>query len=110
MLRSQTRHSVQGTSQCYSDDGELHERVELRRRSIWIQDCQHQQGESSPLASLPTRPDLAFEMQLVDTKSSNGQNLLHFLEKTISTQFPEMQSFRKELEKPAEAYRGKTIG
>jgi len=49
-------------------------------------------------------------MQLVDTKSSNGQNLLHFLEKTISTQFPEMQSFRKELEKPAEAYRGKTIG
>ena len=47
MLRSQTRHSVQGTSQCYSDDGELHERVELRRRSIWIQDCQHQQGELS---------------------------------------------------------------
>jgi hypothetical protein len=33
---------------------------------------------------------------------------LHFLEKTISTQFPEMQNFRKELEKPAEAYRGKT--
>jgi len=44
--------------------------------------------------------------QLVDTKSSNGQNLLHFLEKTISSQFPEMLDFRKELEKPAEAYRG----
>ena len=44
--------------------------------------------------------------QLVDTKSSNGLNLLHFLERTISQHFPDILEFRKELEKPAEAYRG----
>ncbi|KAJ9115891.1 hypothetical protein QFC22_005034 [Naganishia vaughanmartiniae] len=43
--------------------------------------------------------------RLVDTKSSNGMNLLHFLERTISQHFPDILEFRSELEKPAEAYR-----
>ncbi|KAJ9107724.1 hypothetical protein QFC21_001184 [Naganishia friedmannii] len=43
--------------------------------------------------------------RLVDTKSSNGLNLLHFLERTISQHFPDILEFRSELEKPAEAYR-----
>lgn len=36
----------------------------------------------------------------------NGQNLLHFLEKTISQHFPHIEGFLDELERPAEAYRG----
>ena len=44
--------------------------------------------------------------QLVDTKSLNNTTLLHFLEKTVSQHFPEMEEFLDELEKPAEAYRG----
>ena len=44
--------------------------------------------------------------QLVDTKSLNNTTLLHFLEKTISANFPHMEQFLDELEKPAEAYRG----
>jgi cytokinesis protein len=42
----------------------------------------------------------------VDTKSINNTTLLHFLERTVSKQFPDMESFLDELEKPAEAYRG----
>ncbi len=42
----------------------------------------------------------------MDTKSSNGQNLLHFLEKTISQHFPHIEGFLDELGRPAEAYRG----
>ena len=45
--------------------------------------------------------------KLVDTKSVNNTTLLHFLEKTVSRLFPEMDDFLDELEKPAEAYRGK---
>lgn len=43
--------------------------------------------------------------KLVDTKSVNNTTLLHFLEKTVSKHFPEMEKFLDELEKPAEAYR-----
>lgn len=43
--------------------------------------------------------------KLVDTKSSNGQNLLHFLERTVSSHFPELQGFLDELAKPSEANR-----
>lgn len=43
--------------------------------------------------------------KLVDTKSSNGQNLLHFLERTVSSHFPELQGFLDELTKPSEANR-----
>ena len=48
-------------------------------------------------------------LQLVDTKSVNNTTLLHFLEKTVSKHFPEMEVFLDELEKPAEAYRGAKI-
>lgn len=44
--------------------------------------------------------------KLVDTKSTNGTTLLHFLERVVSQQFTEMQQFLTELAKPAEAYRG----
>jgi hypothetical protein len=43
---------------------------------------------------------------MVDTKSVNNTTLLHFLEKTVSKHFVEMEAFLDELEKPAEAYRG----
>lgn len=43
--------------------------------------------------------------KLVDTKSSNGQNLLHFLERTVSQHFSELQGFIDELAKPSEANR-----
>lgn len=43
--------------------------------------------------------------KLVDTKSSNGQNLLHFLERTVSSHFPELDGFVDELQKPSEANR-----
>lgn len=43
---------------------------------------------------------------MVDTKSVNNTTLLHFLEKTVSKHFVEMEAFIDELEKPAEAYRG----
>jgi len=42
----------------------------------------------------------------VDTKSVNNTTLLHFLERTVSKQFPEMEQFLEELDKPADAYRG----
>jgi cytokinesis protein len=41
----------------------------------------------------------------VDTKSSNGQNLLHFLEHVVSTHFPHLDSFLEELEAPSQANR-----
>lgn len=44
--------------------------------------------------------------KMVDTKSVNNTTLLHFLEKTVSKHFPDMEEFLNELEKPAEAYRG----
>ena len=44
-------------------------------------------------------------MQLVDTKSSNGQNLLHFLEHVVSTHFPHLDAFLDELEAPSQANR-----
>ena len=44
--------------------------------------------------------------QLVDTKSVNNTTLLHFLEKTVSKHFPDIEEFLDELERPAEAYRG----
>ena len=43
--------------------------------------------------------------RLVDTKSSNGQNLLHFVERVVTQHFPEVQGFMDELAKPAEANR-----
>lgn len=43
--------------------------------------------------------------QLVDTKSVNNTTLLHFLERTVAKQFPEMEEFMEELAKPAEACR-----
>lgn len=43
--------------------------------------------------------------QLVDTKSSNGQNLLHFLEHVVSTHFPHLDTFLDELAAPSEANR-----
>jgi len=46
--------------------------------------------------------------QLVDTKSVNNTTLLHFLERTVSKHFPNMEDFLDELSKPAEAHRGKT--
>lgn len=43
--------------------------------------------------------------RLVDTKSNNGLNLLHFLERQISLHFPEIEGFLDELAKPSEANR-----
>lgn len=43
--------------------------------------------------------------KLVDTKASDGTTLLHFIERTISKCFPEVESFMDELELPAEACR-----
>ncbi|ELU44993.1 RhoA GTPase effector DIA/Diaphanous [Rhizoctonia solani AG-1 IA] len=43
--------------------------------------------------------------KLVDTKSINNTTLLHFLEKTVSKHFPDMERFMDELQKPEEAYR-----
>lgn len=43
--------------------------------------------------------------KLVDTKSVNNTTLLHFLERTVSVHFSEMEGFLKELAKPADAYR-----
>jgi cytokinesis protein len=48
--------------------------------------------------------------RMVDTKSSNGQNLLHFLEKTVSTHFPHLEGFLDELARPADANRGELLG
>jgi len=50
--------------------------------------------------------NLKFCCQLVDTKSVNNTTLLHFLEKTVSKHFPDIEEFLDELERPAEAYRG----
>ena len=36
----------------------------------------------------------------------NNTTLLHFLERTVSKHFAQMEEFLDELEKPAEAYRG----
>jgi hypothetical protein len=57
-----------------------------------------------------TRTITHFKDQLVDTKSVNNTTLLHFLERTVAKQFPEMEEFLTELEKPAEAYRGEQSG
>jgi len=43
--------------------------------------------------------------KLVDTKSVNNTTLLHFLERTVSKHFPNMEDFLDELSKPAEAHR-----
>ncbi len=43
--------------------------------------------------------------KLVDTKASDGTTLLHFIERTISRCFPEVEAFMDELELPAEACR-----
>jgi cytokinesis protein len=44
--------------------------------------------------------------QLVDTKAAdNKTTLLHFLEKTVSSKFPEMETFLDELSKPADAFK-----
>lgn len=43
--------------------------------------------------------------KLVDTKSVNNTTLLHFMERTVSSHFPEMEAFLEELAKPADAYR-----
>ena len=45
-------------------------------------------------------------LQLVDTKSVNNTTLLHFLERTVSKYFPDMEEFLEELNRPSEAYRG----
>lgn len=44
--------------------------------------------------------------KLVDTKAQDGTTLLHFIQRTISTHFPEVEDFLKELEPPAAACRG----
>lgn len=44
--------------------------------------------------------------RLVDTKSSSGQNLLHFLERQVSINFPELEGFVEELARPSDANRG----
>ena len=44
--------------------------------------------------------------KLVDTKSLHNTTLLHFLERTVSKHFPDMEHFLDELAAPAEAYRG----
>jgi hypothetical protein len=36
----------------------------------------------------------------------NNTTLLHFLERTVAKNFPEMEEFLEELAAPAEAYRG----
>lgn len=43
--------------------------------------------------------------KLVDTKASDGTTLLHFVERTVSKAFPEVEAFLDELEDPAEACR-----
>ncbi|THG99732.1 hypothetical protein EW026_g2656 [Hermanssonia centrifuga] len=43
--------------------------------------------------------------KLVDTKSLHNTTLLHFLERTVSKHFPDMEDFLVELNAPAEAYR-----
>lgn len=43
--------------------------------------------------------------KLVDTKSLHNTTLLHFLERTVSKHFPDMEHFLDELAAPAEAYR-----
>lgn len=43
--------------------------------------------------------------KLVDTKSVHNTTLLHFLERTVSHHFPEMEGFLEELAKPADACR-----
>lgn len=43
--------------------------------------------------------------KLVDTKASDGTTLLHFVERTISKAFPEVEGFLEELEAPSEACR-----
>jgi len=43
--------------------------------------------------------------KLVDTKSVNNTTLLHFLERTVAKNFPDMEDFLDELAKPSEAYR-----
>lgn len=43
---------------------------------------------------------------MVDTKSTNGTTLVHFLERTVAKHFPEMEIFLDELSKPADTYRG----
>lgn len=53
--------------------------------------------------------EIHISQQLVDTKSVNNTTLLHFLEKTVSRHFPEMEEFLDELEKPADAYRGQFL-
>lgn len=47
--------------------------------------------------------------RLVDTKSSSGQNLLHFLERQVSINFPELEGFLDELARPSDANRGERI-
>ncbi|CAO1613189.1 unnamed protein product [Sympodiomycopsis kandeliae] len=43
--------------------------------------------------------------KLVDTKASDGTTLLHFVERTVSKAFPEVEAFLDELESPSEACR-----
>ncbi|KDN38137.1 actin-binding FH2, partial [Tilletiaria anomala UBC 951] len=43
--------------------------------------------------------------KLVDTKASDGTTLLHFVERTVSKCFPEIESFLEELDAPSEACR-----
>lgn len=44
--------------------------------------------------------------KLVDTKASDGTTLLHFVERSVQTTFPDTEGFLTELEAPAEACRG----
>lgn len=58
------------------------------------------------LAPPSCKPTDIESVQLVDTKSVNNTTLLHFLERTIHKEFPDMEVFLDELAKPAEVYRG----
>ena len=46
-----------------------------------------------------------FPSQLVETKSPQGQNLLHFVERTVSSLFHDMEGFMDELDKASEGSR-----
>ena len=45
----------------------------------------------------------------MDTKSGNGQNLLHFVERVVSTHFPQVEGFLNELARPSDANRGEIL-
>ena len=106
VCKSTLRLSISLTVEpAYPAHWELHERHWYQRWGFRVPCQQHQQGQS--FQTTYRRPLTL--LQLVDTKSLNNTTLLHFVEKTVQNHFPEMAVFLDELEKPAEAYRGKHL-